>query len=287
MIQARPSWIFWIAGLAAACAQAQPDAGGEAGAGQGNQTRRQTAKAGNAQAGAIQPRPACIDVSSQAARLAFTGRLGETTFTREGLAQPGERVFILALPRPICISDGGDFADPHVRFSSVQIGSADDAVSQRLRDLVGQVVTASGEGFAAHNGHHYRPLVLMVDAVSTPSAPSPAAAAAARAFDPLATVRSFYRSLGTGRYEAANSLVVPRKRAAGPLSARAMASYYSTFERPLRLIRAGMAGSNSVIAAYDYVLPGGRTCRGESVVDLERGEDGSALIGRIRTVGPC
>jgi hypothetical protein len=150
---------------------------------------------------------------------------------------------------------------------------------------VGQAVTVSGEGFAAMTAHHYRPLVLMADAIAPAGAQS--SGSQARVFDPLATVRSFYLSLGAGRYEAAASLIVPRKRVSGPLSARAMARYYSTFERPLRLLRAGRAGSSSVIAAYDYVLPGGRICRGEAVVDLERGADGAALIERIRTVGGC
>jgi hypothetical protein len=277
VIQARALWMGWFTLVAAACTQAQPNASDEAGAGRGNQIRRQAAE--------TRSTPPCIDVSSQTARVTLTGRLDVSTSTTEGLAGPPERVFILDVPQPICIRDGGDFADPAVRFSSVQIGFANDAVLRRLRGSLGRTVTVSGEGFAAQTAHHYRPLVVMADAVASPGGQSPAPRA--RAFDPLATARSFYMSLGAGRYEAAASLIVPRKRASGPLSAPAMARYYSTFERPLRLLRASRVGSGSVIAAYDYVLPGGRICRGEAVVDLEPGGDGAALIERIRTVGGC
>lgn len=283
--QARALWIGWAVLLGAACAQAEPNASDEAGRGQGTQSRRQVANATDSQAGATATARRCIDVSSQTGRLTLTGRLDTSTVTTEGLPASPERVFILTLPRPICISDGGEFADPAVQFSSVQIGFVNEAVRRRLRGLVGQAVSVSGEGFAAMTAHHYRPLVLMADAVASPVAQS--SATEVRTFDPLATVRSFYTSLGTGRYDAASRLVVPRKRASGPLSAGALARYYSTFDRPLRLLRARMVGSNSVIAAYDYILPGGRACRGEAVVDLATAENGSALIERIRTVGPC
>jgi hypothetical protein len=180
-LRARAPWIGWVALLGAACAQAQPNASDEAGAPRGNQTRRQAAGAMPRQAPAAPRAQACIDVSSQTARLTLTGRLDVSTFTREGM--PSERVFILTLPHAICISDGGEFADPDEQFSGVQIGSADDSVQRRLRDLVGQAVTVSGEGFAAMTAHHYRPLVVMADAVAPAGAQS--SASQARAFDPL------------------------------------------------------------------------------------------------------
>jgi hypothetical protein len=227
---------------------------------------------------------ACHDLAGADARPTFTGRLSESSFTREGFAGPPENVLLLELPRQICITDGGQFADPAQHFSSVQIGAADERLFPRLRALLGRQVTVSGEAFAAHTAHHYRPLVLMADRVSLNETPG---AAGSAEFNTVATVQAFYNALGSGRYEFAGNLVIPAKRSSGPLSAPAMARYYSTFERPLQLTGTRRVGATSVIANYNYVLPGGRRCSGEAVVDLVPGEDGAALIERIRTVNPC
>ena len=43
---------------------------------------------------------------------------------------------------------------------------------------------------------------------------------------------------------------------------------------------------DTVRVAYDYVLPDGRECRGQALVDVvQRGN--RAQIARIRTRGPC
>jgi hypothetical protein len=77
-----------------------------------------------------------------------------------------ERTYILTLPRPICLDDGGAFADADARFTRVHVYTADDALWPRLRAGIGRRVRIGGRGFAAHTGHHRAPLVVDVREVS-------------------------------------------------------------------------------------------------------------------------
>jgi hypothetical protein len=73
---------------------------------------------------------------------------------------------ILVLPLSACIEDGGDFADPKVRFRTIHVWSVDPVIHRRLRDAVGKVVTVVGEGYARNNALHYAPLVVEAKSVS-------------------------------------------------------------------------------------------------------------------------
>ncbi|HEY0012546.1 MAG TPA: hypothetical protein VGB79_06790 [Allosphingosinicella sp.] len=102
----------------------------------------------------------------------------------------------------------------------------------------------------------------------------------------VATARAFYSALSAGDGGSAAQLVVPAKRRSGPLSAGALTRYYSSFRRPLRVLRVSPVDENTVRVAYDYVLADGRLCRGSAAVDVVRSGGGS-LVSGIRTRGPC
>jgi hypothetical protein len=70
------------------------------------------------------------------------------------------------LPEPVCIDDGGDFADPKERFRTVHVWTLDEAVHRQLRKFVGKTIAVTGEGYASNNALHYAPLVLQAKKVA-------------------------------------------------------------------------------------------------------------------------
>jgi hypothetical protein len=109
----------------------------------------------------------CVDVSDPAAELRFAGVVEEGRFPSPSTsASPeGEHAFILRLEGPICIADGGDFADPQERFERIHLWGSPQ-VFAALRRALGQPVEVSGRGYAAHSGHHHAPMVMQVDRVT-------------------------------------------------------------------------------------------------------------------------
>jgi hypothetical protein len=73
-----------------------------------------------------------------------------------------EPSYILVLPHDICISDGGQLADPGQLFRTVQLYANDARTRRALRAAIGRNVQVRGEPFAAHTGHHHAPLVMEV-----------------------------------------------------------------------------------------------------------------------------
>ena len=112
----------------------------------------------------------CVDVAR--APVIAEGRLtlrsfpGPPNYESIAAGDAEERAFILELPASACIDDGGDFADPGERFVTVHVVALRSDLAGRLRSSVGSEVAVSGEGFAAHTGHHHAPLVLMVEEVA-------------------------------------------------------------------------------------------------------------------------
>lgn len=108
----------------------------------------------------------CISVRGAKATVTATGRLtlrhlaGPPNFDSIRRGDKDMQTFILVLPRTTCIDDGGDFADPKNRFSTVHVWTLDPAVHRRLRNSVGKITTITGEGYARNNALHYAPLVL-------------------------------------------------------------------------------------------------------------------------------
>jgi hypothetical protein len=160
------------------------------------------------------------------------------------------------------------------------------------------VARGDGERLSSNENISEQPAAgAMSDGLSIPPEPSevtaaktqdPVAepAAPAREANALTTVRAFYTALGAGDGATAAQSVVPSKRRSGPLSASELTRYYSSFRRPLRLLRATPVDADTVRVAYDYLLSDGRLCEGQAVVDVVQGS-GSGLISRIRTQGPC
>jgi hypothetical protein len=112
------------------------------------------------------PASHCLDVHNGAGLVSFDGRLERRVFVTPdvGDGRP-ERDYILILPRPICIDDGGDFADPNQRFVQVQLYTGTDALWPRLCAAVGHRVHITGIGFAGQTAHHHAPLVVDVSSV--------------------------------------------------------------------------------------------------------------------------
>jgi hypothetical protein len=108
----------------------------------------------------------CIDV--QQPGITLTGRLsvkdfpGAPGFESIAAGDERERTYILTLPKPICIEDGDNFADPSVRFRTVHITTGNKQLWPRLRAALGRQVTVTGSGYAAETGHHHAPLVLWI-----------------------------------------------------------------------------------------------------------------------------
>lgn len=115
---------------------------------------------------AAAPTANCLDVHNGAGLVSLEGRLDRRVFVTPdvGDGRP-ERDYILILRRPICIDDGGDFADPNRRFVQVQLYSGTGALWPRLRAAVGHQVRVAGIGFAAQTAHHHAPLVVDVSSV--------------------------------------------------------------------------------------------------------------------------
>lgn len=114
---------------------------------------------------------ACIDVAG-AKRLSFTGTLehkifpGPPNYESVAAGDQPEPTYLLKLTKPICITDGGEFADPAKRFDTIHVFTDKKALLQQLTSAIGKSLTVTGPGFAAHTGHHHAPLVLQADKLS-------------------------------------------------------------------------------------------------------------------------
>jgi hypothetical protein len=115
----------------------------------------------------------CINVEGASTTVTVQGRLtlrhmpGPPNFESIRHGDEDRLTLILVLPETVCIDDGGDFADPKERFSTVHVWSLDPAVHRKLRESVGKTVTITGDGYASNNALHYAPLVLEAKAVTT------------------------------------------------------------------------------------------------------------------------
>lgn len=77
-----------------------------------------------------------------------------------------ERTYLLTLAKPICVDDGAaGFADPSVTFDTVHVSVKNDRLWPELRSGLNKTVVVTGEGFAAFDGHHHAPLVVLADQV--------------------------------------------------------------------------------------------------------------------------
>jgi hypothetical protein len=118
------------------------------------------------------------------------------------------------------------------------------------------------------------------DAILVPAINRPSAHAAEN------VVRTFYAALGIGDGAAASALVIPEKRAKGPLSAKELTDFYSHLVKPLRIVEINSAGRNLFSVKYNYTRAGGHVCDGKSLVGVAtRGE--SIFIEKIQSQSGC
>jgi hypothetical protein len=102
----------------------------------------------------------------------------------------------------------------------------------------------------------------------------------------LGVVTAFYEALGRGDGFAAAELVIPEKRARGPLSADAMTHFYSQLSEPLQLISVSQLDKSTVLARYQYRTGSGKLCKGRANVTITS-VNGTNLIQSIKALDGC
>ena len=98
----------------------------------------------------------------------------------------------------------------------------------------------------------------------------------------MTTVQAFYMALGAADGEEASKFLVPEKRASGPLSARAITTFYGRLIVPLALDIVPV-GSDQYRVRYSYVASGSGRCNGKSVVRTTK-LNGMNLIKSIKAI---
>ena len=113
----------------------------------------------------------CFDVSEPDNSLSFTGKLvdrvfpGPPNYRSVAKGDAPERTLILEMSASICITDGGQMADPKRKFDTIHLYAPND-LAPILAAAKGRVVTVTGSGFPEHTGHHHAPLVLEVKEIT-------------------------------------------------------------------------------------------------------------------------
>lgn len=190
-----------------------------------------------------------------------------------------EPAYILELPEPVCAA-GDDELAPNEPIDEIHLYASDEAVRKDLRRLQGASVTVTGvEAFPRHTVHHRAPLVVKVGVVQKDDGVKPVDASA------VTTVQGFYEALAAGDGGEAAQFVIPKKRAAGPLSASAMSEFYRGLPEPLRLI--SVRWRNGVFRVrYRYRAQGKGVCVGRADVYVIN-VGGLNLISKIEALDGC
>jgi len=100
-------------------------------------------------------------------------------------------------------------------------------------------------------------------------------------YDPITTVRKFYKALSEADGTAAAALVIPEKRGIGPFNERNISEFFGNMQEPLRVTSVTQATKTLVKVEYHYVYANGRACDGRSEVTTDY-VFGKTLIQRIR-----
>jgi hypothetical protein len=231
---------------------------------------------------------ACLDLT-QDNRLTFEGSLYFQVFggpPYNGGVSKGdtpEPTYILQLDDPVCVV-GDDSLDANEKVGQVQIFPGDDNATRlftSLRRLVGRRVRVEGKSaFGAHTGHHHAPLLLPIASIVETSDPTEADGGG------MAAVQAFYLALAAGNGEEAARLVVPEKRASGPLSARAISGFYGHLDELLAFMEIKRTGADEFKVRYAFVSRGNRRCDGAAIVRTIA-VNGENLIGAIKALNGC
>lgn len=226
----------------------------------------------------------CYDVltgepTSLTGELVYTILPGPPNYEDVQAGDTPEPTYLLHLDAPICITDGGDFADPDHRFGSVHVVPG-DATGRLIGMFVGRRVTiAFSDRWAAHTGHHKAPLVAVASAIAEAEDPTSEYGTSAT------VVRAFYLALRAGAGEVASSFVIPEKQAEGPLSASSLSAFYGRMEEPLELLGIEPISDRDHLVRYRF-RKGGNVCAGRAEVrTVER--KGRNYIERIMAFDGC
>ena len=102
----------------------------------------------------------------------------------------------------------------------------------------------------------------------------------------MAAVQGFYLALAEGDGGRAARFVVPEKRAAGPLSARAMSAFYGRLDEMLALMEVRRSAPDEFQVRYGFVSQGSRRCEGLAAVRTTV-DNGENLISAIKALNGC
>ena len=201
------------------------------------------------------------------------------------LGDTPEPTYILRLDDPVCVT-GDDDLEPNEKVDRIQVfpeysATENKELSKELRRLVGKRVRVEGKrAFGAHTGHHHAPLLLPISQVTSASDPTEAYGTA------MTTVQGFYLALAAGDGDEAASFVVPQKRAVGPLSAKAITSFYANLDEPLSLIDVVRVNADEFRVRYSFVARAPRRCDGAAIVRTTKIRGGN-LIASVKALNGC
>jgi len=166
---------------------------------------------------------ACYDVSKgepsalsgQLSHRIFAGPPGFEDVQNGDTPEPG---YVLKLEQPICIM-GDEFADPKRMFDEVQLvpNEKTEKAMSNLRDT--DVFVDVVDPMPAQTGHHHRPLLAWVKAISSGRDITKSYGTAAT------TIEAFYTALRTGDGKLASTFVIPEKTRKGPFSPQALTHF--------------------------------------------------------------
>ena len=228
---------------------------------------------------------ACSDVSrGEPARLqgelSFRIFAGPPNFEDVQKGDAPEPGYVLMLDAPICLTGDADFADPAFQFDEVHLVET-EGTAAALRALNDRLVVVDLiNPMPAMTGHHHRPLVAWVSAVS-PLAADPADSYGSTA----TTVEAFYLALGAGDGATAASYVIPEKTATGPFSARELTRFYGGLSEPLELTGVEELATGEFLASYRFAT-GSKICNGKALVKTEE-RNGRSFIRSIKALDGC
>lgn len=169
--------------------------------------------------------------------------------------EPG---YVLKLDRPICLT-GDEFADPSDMFDEVQL-VPDDGIERKMASFRDTEVDVDlVNPMPAMTGHHHRPLVAWVKAISSARDITESYGTAAT------TIEAFYAALGSGDGALAASFVVPEKTKTGAFSPLALTRFYSTLAEPIALVDVHPVGENRFAVRYHF-RNGRNTCDGAATI---------------------
>ena len=228
--------------------------------------------------------PACYDVRKAEPHW-LTGRLSYQIFPgppgyediQKGDAPEG--AYILTLPRPICIVDGGEFADPAQHFNTVHLVATGNTEGRMTALRNGDVSVTLDKQMASETGHHHAPLVAWVTEITSATAMTSEYGTAAT------TIQAFYLALAAGDGITAAKFVIPEKRQAGPLSSAAMTAFYGMLIEPLQLTALTRLAENKYAVAYHFKNAKG-VCDGRAEVTTTK-RRGTDFIQSIHALNGC